>query len=90
MSAAFEIQVEGGQAQRGLTYVVTLRCRVRGREGMLRCMASGELLLDAAAHHDALQQLCRDHAREPDLEVISAVALEHPTHLDVTSLGDEP
>lgn len=90
MTAAFELQVEGGQARRGVTYVVTLKCRVRGRAGEIRCMATGELLLDAAALHQSLQQACRDHAREPDLEVISAVAVEHPTHLDVTSLGDAP
>lgn len=90
MSAPFEIQVEGGKAQPGLTYVLTMRCRIGASEGTMRAMASGELLLDAVMNHGILLGLCRDKAGRPDLELISATAMEYPRELDVTSLGDAP
>lgn len=90
MSAAFGIQVEGGKAQRGVQYILIMRCRVRGTEGTMRAMVTGDLLLDAVDGLQALQQLCRDKAREPGLELISARAMEYPTHLDVTTLEDRP
>lgn len=78
--ADFPIKIENGPAQRGRDYKVTIQAR-RGRYlGQFQCMASGELLLDAAPGLAcaALRDMCVREAGGDDVTIIGATAREMP------------
>ncbi len=72
----FPIVVENGPAQRGRDYRVTIQAKRGGKLDRFRCLASGELLLDATpgAACNYLRDLCVREAGGQEVTIIGATA----------------
>lgn len=77
MSAAFEIQVEPAPARNGEDYILVARCTCPSRDGTIRILVSGELLLDTdpVLVREVIARECRHAGNEPELQVLSARAI---------------